>query len=382
MHDSFKAKANLDVAGKSYQIFRVDAVANSARLPFSMKILLENLLRFEDGVTVKRADIEATGQLGPAGGAGYRDPVPPGARADAGLHRRARRRRPGRDARRHDRARRRPGQDQPAAARGAGHRPLGAGGQLRHRPGLRSERGAGVLAQQGALRLSEVGPEGVRQLQGGAAGHRHRASGQRRVSGPRGVRPRGRRRAAGLSGHPGRHRFPHHHDQRRRCAGLGRRRYRGRGVDARPTGVDADPEGSRREADRKAARGRHRHRSGADHRRDAAQARRGGQVRRVLRPGRQDPADGRPLHHRQHGPGIRRHLRPVPDRRRDAGLPAPDRPLRRAGRAGGGLRQGAGHVRRRRQLRGRLQRKARIRHRHRGAEPGRPQTPAGSRPAD
>jgi len=59
MHDSFKAKASLNVAGKTYEIFRVDAVANSARLPFSMKILLENLLRFEDGTTVKRPDIEA-----------------------------------------------------------------------------------------------------------------------------------------------------------------------------------------------------------------------------------------------------------------------------------------------------------------------------------
>ncbi|MFP4601464.1 MAG: aconitate hydratase AcnA [Halochromatium sp.] len=59
MHDSFKAKARLDAAGKSYEIFRVDAVPNSARLPFSLKILLENLLRHEDGVTVKRADIEA-----------------------------------------------------------------------------------------------------------------------------------------------------------------------------------------------------------------------------------------------------------------------------------------------------------------------------------
>ncbi|MGB5830479.1 MAG: aconitate hydratase AcnA, partial [Thiohalocapsa sp.] len=65
MHDSFKAKARLDVAGKTYEIFRVDAVANSARLPFSMKILLENLLRFEDGVTVKRADIEALANWDP-----------------------------------------------------------------------------------------------------------------------------------------------------------------------------------------------------------------------------------------------------------------------------------------------------------------------------
>ena len=65
MHDSFKAKAHLDVAGKRYEIFRVDAVANSARLPFSMKILLENLLRHEDGVTVKRADIEAVANWDP-----------------------------------------------------------------------------------------------------------------------------------------------------------------------------------------------------------------------------------------------------------------------------------------------------------------------------
>jgi aconitate hydratase len=65
MLDSFKAKARLDVAGKTYEIFRVDAVAGSARLPFSMKILLENLLRHEDGITVRRADIEAVGSWDP-----------------------------------------------------------------------------------------------------------------------------------------------------------------------------------------------------------------------------------------------------------------------------------------------------------------------------
>jgi aconitate hydratase len=58
MTNSFNAKATLDVAGKDYEIFRLDAVAGSARLPFSLKILLENLLRNEDGVTVTRADIE------------------------------------------------------------------------------------------------------------------------------------------------------------------------------------------------------------------------------------------------------------------------------------------------------------------------------------
>ncbi|TVQ89160.1 MAG: aconitate hydratase AcnA [Chromatiaceae bacterium] len=59
MHDSFQSRAKLQAGGKTYQIFRLDAVPNSARLPFSLKILLENLLRHEDGVTVRRADIEA-----------------------------------------------------------------------------------------------------------------------------------------------------------------------------------------------------------------------------------------------------------------------------------------------------------------------------------
>ncbi|KAA6186269.1 aconitate hydratase AcnA [Thiohalocapsa marina] len=65
MQDSFQAKTALEVAGKTYQIFKLDAVANSARLPFSLKILLENLLRFEDGVTVTRDDIQALADWDP-----------------------------------------------------------------------------------------------------------------------------------------------------------------------------------------------------------------------------------------------------------------------------------------------------------------------------
>jgi aconitate hydratase len=65
MHDSFKSKASIEAAGKRYEIFRVDAVPGAERLPFSMKILLENLLRFEDGVTVRRADIEALANWDP-----------------------------------------------------------------------------------------------------------------------------------------------------------------------------------------------------------------------------------------------------------------------------------------------------------------------------
>ena len=59
MSNSFNAKASIDVAGRRFEIFRVGAIAGAERLPFSMKILLENLLRHEDGVTVTAADIEA-----------------------------------------------------------------------------------------------------------------------------------------------------------------------------------------------------------------------------------------------------------------------------------------------------------------------------------
>ncbi|WP_089726851.1 aconitate hydratase AcnA [Candidatus Thiosymbion oneisti] len=65
MHNSFQARSRLKVGEKDYEIFRLDAVAGSERLPYSMKILLENLLRNEDGVTVRREDIEALASWDP-----------------------------------------------------------------------------------------------------------------------------------------------------------------------------------------------------------------------------------------------------------------------------------------------------------------------------
>ena len=61
--DSFGSRATLDVAGASYTIYRLDALSKpsggkSDRLPFSLKILLENLLRNEDGAFVKKSDVE------------------------------------------------------------------------------------------------------------------------------------------------------------------------------------------------------------------------------------------------------------------------------------------------------------------------------------
>jgi aconitate hydratase len=62
--NSFGARASLDVGGTAYSIFRLDALATVPgarvdRLPVSLRVLLENLLRCEDGAFVKKSDIEA-----------------------------------------------------------------------------------------------------------------------------------------------------------------------------------------------------------------------------------------------------------------------------------------------------------------------------------
>ncbi len=61
MTDSFKARTTLKVGAEQYEILSLGALEsqNVGRLPFSLKILLENLLRFEDGVNVTKNDIEA-----------------------------------------------------------------------------------------------------------------------------------------------------------------------------------------------------------------------------------------------------------------------------------------------------------------------------------
>ncbi|MBK8177956.1 MAG: aconitate hydratase AcnA [Planctomycetes bacterium] len=63
MQDSFSSRATLKVGPRTYRISRLRALegrgVDLARLPFSIRILLENLLRTEDGINVTRKDIEA-----------------------------------------------------------------------------------------------------------------------------------------------------------------------------------------------------------------------------------------------------------------------------------------------------------------------------------
>jgi aconitate hydratase len=59
--DSFGSKSTLTVGGRDYTIFRLDAVEGHDRLPFSLKVLLENLLRTEDGANITADQIRALG---------------------------------------------------------------------------------------------------------------------------------------------------------------------------------------------------------------------------------------------------------------------------------------------------------------------------------
>lgn len=63
--NSFNAKKNLEVAGKSFEIFDISAIDGAHDLPFSLKILLENLLRTEDGANITAAHIQALAHWDP-----------------------------------------------------------------------------------------------------------------------------------------------------------------------------------------------------------------------------------------------------------------------------------------------------------------------------
>ena len=71
-HDSLNARRSLEIDGKRYDYFSLEAAAGAAglgdisRLPFSLKILLENLVRLENGRTVTVDDSRRSGRGWPA----------------------------------------------------------------------------------------------------------------------------------------------------------------------------------------------------------------------------------------------------------------------------------------------------------------------------
>lgn len=63
--NSFGSRGTLAVRGQSYEIFRLQAVPGAERLPYSLKVLLENLLRTEDGSNVTAEDVRALSEWDP-----------------------------------------------------------------------------------------------------------------------------------------------------------------------------------------------------------------------------------------------------------------------------------------------------------------------------
>ena len=136
---------------------------------------------------------------------------------------------------------------------------------------VRQERRARISAQRRALRVPQMGRARVRQFPGRAAGDGHLPPGQPRIYlAMRVDRRRPGRRDARLPRYAGWHRQPYDHGQRAGRARLGSRRDRGRGGDARPAGLDADPRSGRVPPRRRAQGGDHRHRPRPDGHPDAA----------------------------------------------------------------------------------------------------------------
>ncbi len=338
--DSFGARADLEVGGTTYEIFRVDAVEGSARLPYTHKVLLENLLRTEDGANVTADQIRALGCVGPDRGARPRRSSSRPARVimqdftgvpcvvDLATMREA-----------DEGPRRRPGEDQPARARpssssttrssptsSARRRPPSLNVELEYE--RNRERYQFLRWGQTAFDEFKVVPPGTGIV------HQVNIEYLARV-----VMARNGQAypdtCVGTDSHT------------TMVNGLGVLGWGVGGIEAEAAMLGQPVSmliprvvGFKLTGD--AARGRHRHRPRAHDHRDAAQARRGRQVRRVLRRRRLGGAAGQPRHHRQHEPGVRLDRRDLPDRRRDAALPAAHRSHRRAGRARRGLRQGAG----------------------------------------
>jgi aconitate hydratase len=134
--DSFKCRREMTVAGKTYTYFDLkeaekNGLDGASKLPYTLKVLLENLLRFEDGRTVTKADIEAVAAWTKTGKSSHEIAYRParvlmqdftGVPAVVDLAAM-------RDAM--DISGRRSEIDQPAGSGRPGHRPLGDGGLFR-----------------------------------------------------------------------------------------------------------------------------------------------------------------------------------------------------------------------------------------------------------
>ena len=207
--DRLKARRALQAGAESYDYYALDAVREAgigdvSRLPYSMKVLLENLLRHEDGRTVTVADIEACAAWLETRSSTHEIAFHPArtllqdftgvpAVVDLAAMRQAMADLGGD-----------PQKINPLGHRRPGDRPLGDGRQLRLGRCVRRQCRPRIRAQPGALFLPPLGLEGVQQFPRGAARHRYLPPGQSGAPRPDRLDPRGRRPDPCLSGHAGR----------------------------------------------------------------------------------------------------------------------------------------------------------------------------------
>ena len=309
--DSFGAKGTLDVDGKSYEIFRLDAVTGEGldveSLPFSLKVLLENLLRTEDGANITADDIKAI-----AGWDADADPskeiqftparvimqdftgVP--CVVDLATMREAMADLGGDPTKINPLAPAEMVIDHSVIADVFGT-PEAFERNVEIEYERNRERYQFLRWGQGAFDDFKVVPPGTGIVHQVNIEHLARTVFTREVDGELQAYPD---TCVGTDSHT------------TMVNGIGVVGWGVGGIEAEAAMLGqpvshADPARRRLQAQRRPARGRHRDRPGAHDHRDAAQARRRRQVRRVLRPRRLRAAAGQPRHDRQHEPGVRLH---------------------------------------------------------------------------
>jgi hypothetical protein len=190
--------------------------------------------------------------------------------------------------------------------------------------------------------LLRWGQTAFRNFQVVPPGDGNRPPGQHRVPGFRGASPGGGRAVDGVPGYPGGNRLPHDDGERPGRGGMGCGGNRGRGGPSGAAVLHAPSGSGGGEAHGTPSGGGHRHRPGPPGHRDAPEAWSGGAVRGVLRAGAVGPLPGGPGHHRQHVPRVRGHRGVLPRGRADPHLSPGHRTYRRAGPAGRGDLPGTG----------------------------------------
>ncbi len=273
MTDSLKTRSTLKVKDRTYEIYDLAALPAQklARLPFSLKILLENLLRFEDGVNVTRADIEALLDWDPQAQPSHEISFTP-ARVilqdftgvpcvvDLAAMREAIVKLGGQAEQVNPLAPVELVIDHSVQVDEYGSsRALAANTAIEF--ARNGERYAFLRWGQKAFRNFQVVPPNTGIV------HQVNLEFLGRVVFDRAVKDA----ASGLPGHTRRHRLAHDDDQRARRPRVGRRRHRGRGSDARTADHHAHPAGRGLSLEWQSAPRRHGDGSGAHRHRDASQ---------------------------------------------------------------------------------------------------------------